>query len=467
MTVFDLVKSLSAAELRDMRKWIRSEWFNLRPDLGPFFETLAKAAQAGKPMPEKRKIHEQLYPSKPFSDAQIRLLGAWLTDLIEDYWVFQAVERDRATRHFLLSKAYEAHDLTKNGAKSLQIAAAELEKEPLRNRDFFRKKLLLETEIFERQSADRPEIAGLQELSDALDAAFFAQKLQLACSGLSHRAFQKKDFDLGFLAEVLAEAEAKKWIEIPAIGVYFFAFRTLSATDESPETASNFDRLQAILTENGHFFPPDELRGLYLALINFCTRRMNEGHEIWLRRGFELYREGIERRILFDKKGLSPFTFRNAATIGLRLREFAWVRSFLEAFGPSLEPSIRDATLALAFARLEHAEGRFDAALLRLRDVQPSDVLGQLAAKSLVLKVFFDQKAFEALDSHLEAMRVFIRRHSEIGYHGEHYLNLIHFSKALMRIDPSDSRGRKKLAAEIAATAALTEKTWLLEKARS
>jgi hypothetical protein len=73
---------------------------------------------------------------------------------------------------------------------------------------------------------------------------------------------------------------------------------------------------------------------------------------------------------------------------------------------------------------------------------------------------------FDALELHLQSMRVFIRRQRVIGYHKNNYLNIIKFTKKLMSHNPNDKVERSALRYRIEAEDSLTEKEWFLEMLR-
>jgi hypothetical protein len=461
MNIFQLISSLSPTEIRDLRKWIRSDFVNQRADLSQLFEVLVKQNTAKK-LPTKEKIWAQIFPEKPFNDSFLRSMGAWLTDLIEGFWVFEAAKRDKTTQKRLLARAYEAHGLIDHAVKIFAETRHALDAETLRHPIFWQQKFELESDAFRRKSGERAtEIAGFQSLTEAFDYFFISEKLRQACVLAAQQTFQKTTIRIAFLEAIFLEIETRDLTKIPAIGVYFFAFKTLSESEDSGENLKN---LRQILNESSHLFPSDELHTIYLTLLNFCISRMNQGKIAWQRIAFELYQTGIERGILFENGQISPFSYRNAAAIGLLLKEFDWTRDFLKKYKKDLDPAARESTHALALARLEYATGNFDAAMILLRDFPPSDLLGQLAAKSIILKIFYENKAFDALESHLEAMRLFIKRHREIGYHGAHYLNLISFVRQLTRLEKNDAEGRKKWKTEVENCSNLVEKVWILEK---
>jgi hypothetical protein len=68
-----------------------------------------------------------------------------------------------------------------------------------------------------------------------------------------------------------------------------------------------------------------------------------------------------------------------------------------------------------------------------------------------------------ALQSHLDAMRQFIRRHTELGYHRDNFSNLLNVVGRLLRLAPGDTAARLRLRTEVELLAPIAEKEWLLE----
>ena len=67
------------------------------------------------------------------------------------------------------------------------------------------------------------------------------------------------------------------------------------------------------------------------------------------------------------------------------------------------------------------------------------------------------------MEAHLDAMRSYIRRKSSIiGYHQDNYLNLIKFSKRLLKFQ-HDKKELQLLYDEIVASKMFAERKWLLE----
>jgi len=93
-----------------------------------------------------------------------------------------------------------------------------------------------------------------------------------------------------------------------------------------------------------------------------------------------------------------------------------------------------------------------------------SDLLLNLSAKTIAMKIYYELEAFDLLYSHLEAMKKFISRKELIAYHKKNYLNTIKFTKKLLELPISNRSIKEKLRIEIETTASIAEKRWLLSQ---
>ena len=112
-------------------------------------------------------------------------------------------------------------------------------------------------------------------------------------------------------------------------------------------------------------------------------------------------------------------------------------------------------------AQLEYSRKNYHAALGLLQKSNYKEVLLNLAAKTVLLKIFYELDEFDLLDAHLKAMRTFIRRKKMMAYHEENYVNLVRLTRKLIECNTFDKREVSQLKQEILATKVVEEKDWL------
>lgn len=461
MQAFEIIKTLSKEEIRDMRIVLRSDWFNYRQDLSGLFELLVKASgRAPAMLPSKTGMFKKLYPDKPYDDRLFRLLGSWLTDAVENYWRWKAIEGVSTDGILAIASVYRKKNLPALFLKNIRLSERILDEQPLRNADYLRRKHDVTAEKFRFQAAaKRTETLHLQDMIDGLDHWYIARKLQQVCTALSHQNVYKTEYRFSLLEPVLEQIQTGNLFRIPAIDLYYHCYQVLSRPDNEVLFALFLEKIE----EHGPCFPEEELRDLYVLALNFCTRRVNEGSVAHVRAGFELYRSGFEKSVFVVEGVLSRFTYRNAAALGLLLGELDWVRAFLESFRPFLEPTYRDSTYFFNLARWEYERKNYDTALVLLQHAESDDLLAALATKTLAAKILFNIGAFDALHSHLDAMQIFLKRHKEISYHRINYVHFIRFTRKLTGATPAQLEALRQAVLQ---GTRVSEKKWLLEMMR-
>lgn len=459
--LLSLLQVLSADELRSLRKFLLSPYFNQRADVVALFDLLTASLKPNKAEPTKEAISQQLYPDEPFDDQRVRHVLSFLNKLVEQFLAQQILFENEQVVQARLAEAFRRRNLTEHFLRTLNQLKKAHEESPHRHADHYWQgyEIQLQDYLF-TATTRRATNLNLQEIGDQLDLAFLALKLRQTCVAISHQAVFKADYDFGLLPEILGYIEGKNLLELPAIGVYYYCYQALV----KPSELAHFQDFKRMLYQFGDEFPASEIRDLYLLAINICIRRYNEGSAGFLEEEFELYKAALEKKVLLTNGVLSRFTYQNVVTVALVLGDFEWVEGFLKNYTQHLERRFREANHSFNLARLEYFRRRYDRALDLLQKSDYEDLLLNLSAKTLLLKIYFELAEFNALDSLLDAMSNFVRRKKAIGYHRDNYLNLIRLTKKLLQTPLGDKAARAKLAAEISDTKSVAERGWLLEK---
>ncbi len=452
-----LLRTLTRTEQRELRKVAASPFFIQRQDVPALLDLLLGCINDGLPIPDKAGAHRQLYPDLPFDDHRVRMAMSFLMKIAEQYLVHTAFFSDEVKAKTKLAEVYRQRGLAKHFDRAMREAQDVQAAKPLRNAEFFTDDYYVQMEQYRFTSiAARTAPQNLQAINDNLDMAYFAQKLKQACLLLSHQAVYKTDYHFGMLDEVLRYVEAQQLLGIPAIAVYYNCYRALT----EPEQSDHFHQLKRLLVEEQSKFPQHEIADLYLLAINYCIRHYNQGNPAYLPDEFELYQEGLKRSYFLNNGTLSRFTYRNVVTLGLKLQAFDWVENFVNEFKGNLEPKHRQPMYSFNMARLAYERRQPGMALQLLQKSEYSDLLLNLAAKTLMLKIFYENGDYDTLDSHLSAMQKFIRRKKIMGYHRENYLNFAVFLKRL--IEANDKVALDVLREEIRGAGGVAEREWLL-----
>ncbi len=453
----ELIHTLDKKEIKEFRQFLASPFFNHREDVRQLYElildhdgNLSKEAAA-----------KALFSDTSYDPQQVRFVMSWLQKRLEKYLVVQATLEDKVGAKNRLAQIFQERELPRHYNIAARNVSQKLEEQPLRNAAFhYREFLLAKGNYLQASKKQRTGDLPLQEVTDQHDAYYLIEKLRQACLIRSHQAVVKKDYDLGLLTCLLANLPDSFWQKWPAAEIYYHCFCMLDVEDGRP----HFRQLKSLLQKNHAIFPPSELRDLYLFAINFSIRQFNGGDATFNREAFELYRKALTAELLTLDGYISRFAFPNIVALGLQLKEYDWVQRFIMQYRDQLEAQHREATFSFNLAKLEYERQHYDEAILLLQKADYKDVLLNLAAKTLLLKIYFQLDEYRLLDSHLAAMRRFVKRKKVIGYHQENYLNIVQTTQKLMELNHFDKTAVEAMHQQIQATDPLTEKKWLLEQ---
>lgn len=458
-----VLRTLSKREVREFRKWLQSPMHNQREDVVQLFEYLmsGRHLQEDKFL-QKERVFARIFPKTAYDDAQIRQTMHFLLKGLEAYLIYQELQSDEVRSSMALASVYRKRKIDRAFQKAIKVVEAQQENAPYRNEQYLRNEYLLEIEKYKFQEGKkRTTEMNLQEVSDALDTTFIADKLRQTCLMLAHQAVYKAQYKVGLLNEVVSYIKKEHIQNIPAIAPYYYIYKAI--TDESSK--QYFENLRQEIQRHKDAFPQSELRDIYLMAINYCIRQANNLNDSeFTREAYQLYRQGLENKILLENGVVSPFTFRNAVGAALRLKEYDWAEAFIHEYKDALPTNYRESFFLHSLARLNFEKGDYDSAMTLLSKTDFDDTLINLNAKSMLLKIYYELDEFDALESLLESMRAYIKRKQLMGAYKANYQNFIRLTRKLVRVNPYEQEETLKLKAEIESASPLTEKDWLLQQ---
>ncbi len=457
-----ILRSCSKKELRELKKWVNSPAHNQREDVILLFNYLVEDHYLNKDeFLTKEQVFKWVYPKTSFDDAKMRQTIFFFMKCLEEFLIFQELRQDEIKSKITLASVYLKRQLTKPFEKNRRIAHQLLEKHPYRDGQQLQNKYSLEQEQYKYLSTFKRTDLNLQQVSDTLDITFIADKLRQACLMLAHQAVYRTEYEIGLLEEILAFIEKKEYLEIPAIAIYYYSYKSITEQDNE----DYFQNLKRQIVHNGHLFPLAEIRNIYLLTINYCIGRMNAGFDNYIREAFDLYGKGFEEEILMVENNIiSRWTFLNVIGIALKLKEYIWIDEFINDYQKYLETKYRESVVHYSLARLNFEKGNYTKAMELHTQIEYDDILINLSAKSMMLKMYYELEEHDALESLLESMRNYLVRKKVIGYHKSNYKNIIKFTKKLVKINPYSRKEKEKFQTEVNQAKPLTEKNWLIKQ---
>lgn len=455
--------ALSKTEHRALKKFVRSPYYNKRTDIVDLLDYFIKIDPTDYKALQKEAVYAKVFPKENYSSEKLDYAMSFLLKSIEQFLVEQRSSRDLLKVQIAMVQEYRRLGLQKHFSKAFRQAQKTHLGHAHRDTRFHRYDFRLEVEQYEFESKEQRSVpTNLQTLNNKLDLQYIAQKLRHSCQSLAHQSVYKTEYDTGLLAMVILYIEqTPKLLEHPAISLYFYYYKAVT----SPEKEEYYQQFKPILFAETERFAHVEMRDLYLLAINYCVKKSNQGQQQYYQELFELFRAGIEKKILMDNDGiLHHFTFKNAVRMAVRLNELAWATDFVEQYQSYLDPSYQEAYVNYTQAEILVAQKSYQPALVLLQQIDYKDLQMNLGAKTMLLKIYYALDEYDVLESFLSSFKTFIRRKDVLGYHRENYKNIIKLTQKLLTVSPYNKKAQDQLRKQIETTNPLTEKDWLLQK---
>ncbi|MBK8702853.1 MAG: hypothetical protein IPN33_04060 [Saprospiraceae bacterium] len=293
---------------------------------------------------------------------------------------------------------------------------------------------------------------------DRWDEYYLAIKIQQACSAKAYEAVANTSYDYGLLDALFDRVDWERYMSLPVISLYYHGYWMLAR----PEVEAHFASFKQSLLQHAESFPLAERTNLFMLAANYCTRKYNEGRKEYARESNEIYKAGLASGAFLVQGQFYRFTFRNIVIIALVVGDFEWAEQFIEDYQAYLSPRYRESTVSTTRALLEYQRQNYGRALELLQKSAYSDLVFNLSAKALLIKIYYETGEYDLLDAHLAAMRTFIRRQKNPSYHVVNFRQLVYFAQRLLELNPFDPGDKASLLEEVAMAKVVAEKDWLL-----
>ena len=460
--LIQLFSRLSANQLRQLRLFLKSPYFNRRDDVYALFDYLRKDLKRKHSKLGRKEIFTALYPDKAYDDGRLNLVVHLLLEAIKQFLALQEFEEEHQMKELYQCRALRKINAGKSYAKSFEKLKKDHQNHPYRNVGFhyFNYQLHQEEYVY-IASQRRAGRMNLEELVKELTIFYLADILRHSCSILTAQRIGKEAYQLELLEEVLRYVERSPVKHTPAIAIYHQAYLLLADTNSTNE--EGFNAFEQLIEQHWQQFPAHETRDIYLLAINYCIQRLNRGQRQFISKALGLYKLALERNILLENDQLSKFTYNNILMLALACKELDWADHFLHKFREKLPEKERENIFYYNLAVYYFHKPDYDKALSLLsRQIVFDDIFYNLNSRSMLLRIYFEQGLFDVLFSHLDSFTTYISRKKQLGYHRENYLNLISFVKKLLNTPETDKAAREMLRFNIIETNAIAEKKWLL-----
>jgi len=429
-------KTLSRKEMTRFKDLVLSPYHNRHQDVIKLVEHLAKCYPDFRPKKlDDQFIFSQVWASETFNKSKLKHVFSYATRLLEEFLKLEEARDDDFLYDTGILKSYRKRKLDQRYESTINKMDQSLKTYPFRNSEYHFNMLGLKSEAdkyyLNQQKYLRDE--SLQERVNHLDLYFLSEKLKSSCEMINREQFFKMNYDHRFLDESIKHIESNKdyYSDYPSISFYYQVYLTLTDAKKS----SHYYELRKMIEEEGQLFPPEERKDLYYYAYNYASRKINQGDSSFLSEAFAIMKDLLEQGLLLENNTLSEWHYKNMTTLSLRLQESDWTRQFIEDYRAKLPEDVAENAYTFNLASYYFGTQQYDQALVLLNTVEYTDIVYNLDAKSLLLRIYYELDEADSLHSHIEAFKKYLTRNKIIAEskYGR-YFNLFNYTNQAFKL---------------------------------
>lgn len=465
--LFSLLGAFTKYDLNRLRKFVQSPYFNDQADVARLFEVINTAVRSGEEAVaalDKPAVWKALYPGVPFDDAHLRRLTSDLTQLAQRFLVEEYRQQDPLTEALDLQRALEKYDLPKHLASAERTIEKLLGQSTGKSTDHYYAQFRQYWNVFNRASKMVATAGFTDKLVAAdfhLECFYLAQKLKLYIDWLLYRGFRITEREVPVVPGFWEYLEDERFEAVPLIRI----FRKVIVCFADSENETHFEELLQLLTRSDADLTRSDLRECFFIAQNYCALKINQGKTDFYYRYFLIIKNMVDQDLLLENGQLPESVFKNFITVSLGAGEYDWTEQFIRQYADFLPARIRENARMFNLAYVYFYQKNYDRVIECLRDVEYSDVVYALGAKSMLLRTYYEQGELLALDSLMDSFRIFLRRNKVISKNlKREYNNFLNLVKRLTTITASDKKALADLHRRVSETSYSMPKNWLLKK---
>lgn len=404
--LLEVLRVLSAKERGRFQKFVCSPYYNEQQELSQLLDAiLVYAPEFDADRIDALILFQQIYTGQPFDRQRLNRLNSKLFKLMEQFIVAEQLNGlPQETHHHLLDfylengldKQVEAHFRKLKGEQS------KLKKGDPRRIQW---QLVIEKKLA-RWKAARDRRTGdinLQAYNAALDRFFLLEKLELINAMLGRQRVIHVEYQTTWVEEIMQHVANYDYGEWPAIALYAQVLRL----QLEPAKMEHYFQLKRFLLQGSQHFLPAEQRA-YFSYLEGAAKGIFPISS-YFEELFSLYQAQLKSGALLPAGKLHHTVFKNIVLTALELGHFDWVEEFIDSYQDRISPkSFRKQACLQNRANLHYYRKEYGEAQQLLLQSNPRDTYYKLSQKSLLARIYFENKEIDLLLNFLNTFGKFV-----------------------------------------------------------
>jgi hypothetical protein len=436
--------NLSDAESKELKKLAATSFFSKKRNYKLIFKTLDRLKKLKTENLNKEKVTDNLINESKLTKRTLWNRLSELTKITEYYHIIKHIEKNDKLKSKILLETLGERKEYKTFNYQINLAFKIISDSKLRNDSFsdYQQMIYLISRFYSENNNYEEFTKLYRDHSEYYTADMLMQVFRMQLDFL----LQKKNNSIYtpvLLNEVMKNLNYESLLMklkdelphlYPPVELYYNLYKSFS----NPGQQSYYHRAKEILITNSGHFEGGFKNEIYQHLRNYCIDKTNAGNSEYYREIFELNNLILKEGLFKDLNVVNSQTnnFRNFIFAASRLKEYKWIKNFINDYSKELPESIREDEVNLSNAILSIDEENFSAASEYLNKVKRKSYLHYLDTSIYKLIVFYETNDIEGCYTEIARLKDYLRQHKEIPvYLKNSYQRFIKKFESLLKIN--------------------------------
>lgn len=206
----------------------------------------------------------------------------------------------------------------------------------------------------------------------------------------------------------LIEDLYKELLKYFLILIYLSIYKVIVIGEE--ENGLYFQNLLVYLEKYEQCIEYDEIKEIYLYVINFCVRKIRKGENSYFIIVLNFYDEGIWYKYLYMNGYLFYWIYINVVKMGLLQYCYDWVEEFINWYKEELQLEFYEDVFYFNLAELYFMKGLYNEVLDYIQYLLFLDFYYNLGMRMIMIKIFYEFNEEEFFLAWLAFFIIYLKR---------------------------------------------------------
>jgi hypothetical protein len=416
--VIDALKALNKSELKELGDFIDSPYFNKNKSVQSLYRILKNNYPSfdSKNL-SKHNVYSRLFPGKPYADKTLRNLLSDLLNLIERYLAFNSINRSPLNEKYFVISGMLKKRLFSLTESNLKEADRMFNNSKFDGGNVYYIMHLIEMEK-DFLSISKNKLINLNmKEGEYLIYAFLSKYLIFKMKYYNYRyklgTEQLSSFIVEFEKSINIENFAK-YLEtssepiLKIILIYYYCTKFVS----DPSAESYYWKVKSLVNTNKNLINRNEIINIYLTFNAFCVAKIREGNTSYEKELFYLFKEMVKDKLYLGEgeKYMHLTIFNNIVSLGLKIGELEWTKSFIDKYSEDLLPEFKDTMFNYSYSQYYFRQKEYEKALEHIKKVNFENYYIKNGVRFLLLKIYFELGYTESFISLCDSIKHYLAK---------------------------------------------------------